>query len=128
MTTREICERIFAVINLIDFSHDYILRAGLNVVQPYTMAKEMLQNLMLDIASSETEKEAEEEMKYIVRCDADVGNACMFCSFWNGKCFVKGEENAKTFNRRESAEEELNRFGYSPSDYSILTIQTKTTE
>ena len=68
-------------------------------------------------------KDAEEEMKYIVRCELDVG-ACMFSSFWNGRTFEKGEENAKVFHGRESAEEELNRFGYSPSDYSIL----KTTE
>lgn len=63
--------------------------------------------------------EAEEETKYIVRCELDVG-ACMFSSFWNGRTFEKGEENAKVFDRRESAEEELNWFGYSPSDYSIL--------
>ena len=61
----------------------------------------------------------EEETKYIVRCELDVG-ACMFSSFWNGRRFEKGEENAKVFDRRESAEEELNRFGYSPRDYSIL--------
>jgi hypothetical protein len=71
-------------------------------------------------ANAETD---EEETKYIVRCEADVG-ACMFSSFWNGRTFEKGEENAKVFHRRESAEEELNRFGYSKRDYSIL----KTTE
>lgn len=65
----------------------------------------------------------EADAKYIVRCELDVG-ACMFSSFWNGRTFEKGEENAKVFHRRESAEEELNRFGYSTRDYSIL----KTTE
>ena len=53
MTKREICERLFGVIALIDNSHDELLRAGINVVMPYTMAKEMLQNLVLDLASSD---------------------------------------------------------------------------
>ena len=53
MTNREICGRLFGVIGLIDNSHDELLRAGINIVMPYTMAKEMLQNLVLDIASSD---------------------------------------------------------------------------
>lgn len=61
MTNREICSRLFGVIGLIDNSHHELLRAGINIVMPYTMAKEMLQNLVLDIASSEVEEEPERE-------------------------------------------------------------------
>lgn len=67
MTKREVCSRLFGVIRLIDNSHDDLLRAGLNIVMPYTMAKEMLQNLVLDIASSDGELLREIQEGYIPR-------------------------------------------------------------
>ena len=67
MTKREVCSRLFGVIGLIDNSHDDLLRAGINIVMPYTMAKEMLQNLVLDIASSDGELVGEIQEGYITR-------------------------------------------------------------
>ena len=67
MTKREVCSRLFGVIGLLDNSHDDLLRAGLNIVMPYTMAKEMLQNLVLDIASSDGELLGEIQEGYIPR-------------------------------------------------------------
>lgn len=67
MTKREICSRLFGVIGLIDNSHDDLLRVGINIVIPYTMAKEMLQNLVLDIASSDGELLGEIQESYFPR-------------------------------------------------------------
>ena len=67
MTKREVCSRLFGVIGLIENSHDELLRKGINIVMPYNMVKEMLQNLVLDIASSDGELLGEIQEGYIPR-------------------------------------------------------------